>query len=83
MYKEIEKIIGKVRYRNKLVGDNEHSHHHHNGSIEVNDYMTVVVEYRKTFATKQDVIEKKPDPSVKEMILQLNTMYFWIIWNML
>lgn len=74
MYKELEEIIGRVKYHHKLVDSNEHSHHHNNGGIEVNDYMTAVAEYRKTFATKQDVIEKTPDPAVKEMILQLNTL---------
>ncbi|WP_195964460.1 anaerobic carbon-monoxide dehydrogenase catalytic subunit [Clostridium cuniculi] len=72
MYNEVERIIGKVKYHHKLVGDTEHCHHH--DASEVNDYMTAVAEYRKTFASKQDVIEKTPDPAVKEMILHLDKL---------
>ncbi|MEY8000519.1 anaerobic carbon-monoxide dehydrogenase catalytic subunit [Clostridium sp. Mt-5] len=45
-----------------------HEHHHHGG---VNDYMKAVAEYKKTFASKQDVLDKTPDPAVKEMILHM------------
>ena len=72
MYNEVERIIGKVKYHHNLVGDTEHCHHH--DASEVNDYMTAVAEYRKTFASKQDVIEKTPDPAVKEMILHLDKL---------
>ena len=72
MYNEVERIIGKVKYNHKLVGDTEHCHHH--DASEVNDYMTAVAEYRKTFASKQDVIEKTPDAAVKEMILHLDKL---------
>ena len=34
----------------------------------IKDYMNAVSEYRKTFPTKQDVIEQTPDPAVREMI---------------
>lgn len=34
------------------------------------DYMNAVAEYRKTFPSKQDVIEKTPDPAVREMLLR-------------
>ena len=37
----------------------------------VNDYMKAVAEYRKTWPTKQDVIEQTPDPAVREMILRM------------
>ena len=30
-----------------------------------------VAEYRKTWPTKQDVIEQTPDPAVREMILRM------------
>lgn len=72
MYKEVERIIGKVKYHHKLVGGTEEGHHH--DSNHVNDYITAVAEYRKTFASKEDVIEKTPDPAVKEMILQLDKL---------
>ncbi len=34
------------------------------------DYMNAVAEYRKTFPSKKDVIEKTPDPAVREMLLR-------------
>ncbi|WP_195988369.1 anaerobic carbon-monoxide dehydrogenase catalytic subunit [Clostridium sp. D53t1_180928_C8] len=73
MYKEVEKTIGKVKYHHKLVDDTGNVHHH-NKANEVNDYITAVAEYRKTFASKQDVIEKTPDPAVKEMVLHLDKL---------
>ncbi|MCF0154765.1 MAG: anaerobic carbon-monoxide dehydrogenase catalytic subunit [Veillonella sp.] len=45
--------------------------HYHN---EVNDYLQAVTEYRKTWPTKQDVIEQTPDPAVREMILRMEQL---------
>lgn len=36
----------------------------------IRDYMNAVSEYRKTFPSKQDVIEQTPDPAVREMLLR-------------
>lgn len=36
------------------------------------DYMKAVATYRKTFPSKQEVLEKTPDPAVKQMILNMN-----------
>lgn len=33
--------------------------------------MTAVAEYRKTFASKQDVLDRTPDPAVREMLLRM------------
>ncbi len=35
------------------------------------DYMKAVLEYKKTFPTKQEVLEKTPDPAVREMMLRM------------
>lgn len=65
----IENIMGKVKYHHKLIGEYDHEHSHdHN---EVNDYLKAVAEYRKSFPSKQDVIDKTPDPAVREMILHM------------
>lgn len=45
---------------------------HH--EIGVNDYMTAVAAYRKTFASKEDVLEQTPDPAVREMIKYLGQL---------
>lgn len=51
-----------------------HSHHHshsHSHSGQVNDYLVAVAEYRKTFASREDVLEHTPDPAVKELLLHM------------
>lgn len=40
----------------------------------IKDYMNAVSEYRKTFPSKQDVIEQTPDPAVREMILRMEQL---------
>ena len=40
----------------------------------IKDYMNAVSEYRKTFPSKQDVIEQTPDPAVKEMLLRMEQL---------
>lgn len=36
----------------------------------IRDYMNAVAEYKKTFPSKQDIIDQTPDPAVKEMLLR-------------
>ena len=45
--------------------------HTHGGTA---DYIQAVNAYRKTFASKQDVLEKTPDPSVREMLLRMEQL---------
>lgn len=59
--------------------EDEHGHviaHNHNHASGVNDYMQAVAEYRKTFASKQDVLEQTPDPAVREMLLRMEQLGF-------
>ena len=44
--------------------------HTHDGDF-TEDYMKAVAAYRKTFPSKQDVLEQTPDPAVREMILRM------------
>lgn len=53
--------------------NHEHGHNHHHGG-QVNDYLEAVAEYRKTFASKQDVLDKTPDPAVRELILHMEQL---------
>lgn len=55
------------RYHHSHSDNDKHAHDHGG----VNDYLEAVAEYRKTFASKQDVLDKTPDPAVKEMILHM------------
>lgn len=35
------------------------------------DYMKAVAEYKKTFPSKQDVLEQTPDPAMRQMMLNM------------
>ena len=60
--------FGRVKFHHELIGEDKHHDHHHDG---VSDYIKAVTEYRKTFPSKQDVLEQTPDQAVKEMILHM------------
>ncbi len=54
-----------------IVAKADHQEETENGEDAfIKDYMTAVAEYRKTFPSKQDVIEQTPDPAVREMMLR-------------
>ncbi len=54
-----------------IVAKADHQEETENGeNAFIKDYMTAVAEYRKTFPSKQDVIEQTPDPAVREMMLR-------------
>ena len=40
----------------------------------IRDYMNAVAEYKKTFPSKQDVIEQTPEPAVREMLLRMEQL---------
>ena len=48
---------------------NEYEHSHE--EVFTEDYMKAVAAYRKTFPSKQDVLDNVPDPAVKEMMLHM------------
>jgi carbon-monoxide dehydrogenase catalytic subunit len=60
------------------MGDHNHSHahgahcHHHHDN-DVTDYMAAVTEYRKSFASKADVMAQAPDPAVREMLAYMES----------
>lgn len=43
----------------------------HDDPKDIVDYNTLVNAYKKTFPTKKDVIEKTPDPAVREMLVHM------------
>ena len=74
--------LSHIHSHRNLIGFDEHgiptvtlkaSDHGGESSPEdfTKDYMTAVAEYRKTFPSKQDVIDNTPDPAVREMILRM------------
>lgn len=52
----------------------DHDYHHHHDPQDVTDYISAVNAYRKTFPSKQDVLEKTPDPAVREMLLRMEQL---------
>lgn len=54
---------------------NAHTHEHGDGHEHAHqdptDYLQAIAEYRKTFASKQDVLEHTPDPAVKDLLRYL------------
>lgn len=65
------KDFGFICCHHQIIDGNDKGHHHHNHGGEVNDYLQAVAEYRKTFASKQDVLDQTPDPAVKQMMLHM------------
>lgn len=51
---------------------NGHTHTHEHGGVT--DYNEAIAAYRKTFATKQQVMEQTPDPAVREMLLRMEEL---------
>ena len=54
-------------------GNGNSTEHSHADDI-TQDYMKAVAEYRKTFPSKQDVLDKTPDPAVREMLLRMEQL---------
>ena len=57
----IPTIVAKADHQDELDND---------PNAFIRDYMNAVAEYKKTFPSKQDVIDQTPDPAVREMLLR-------------
>lgn len=78
--------VDRIHSHRNLIGFDEHgvptitlkSDHEEDGDDKafIRDYMNAVSEYRKTFPSKDEVLENTPDPAVKEMILRQNQLGF-------
>ena len=79
------KGLEHIHSHRNLIGFDEHgiptvtlkaSDHGGESSPEdfTKDYMNAVAEYRKTFPSKQDVIDNTPDPAVREMLLRMEQL---------
>ncbi len=65
-------INRNVRLHHIKFGHDSHEHHH--GSDLHNDYTTAVAEYKKTFASRKDVLEQTPDPAVRDLLLHMEQL---------
>ena len=78
--------VDHIHSHRNLIGFDEHgvptitlkSDHEEDGDDKafIRDYMNAVSEYRKTFPSKDEVLENTPDPAVREMILHQNQLGF-------
>lgn len=57
----------------KIVAKSDHNDDKDPNAF-IRDYMNAVAEYKKTFPSKQDVIEQTPDPAVREMLLRMEQL---------
>jgi len=78
--------VDHIHSHRNLIGFDEHgvptitlkSDHEEDGDDKafIRDYMNAVSEYRKTFPSKDEVLENTPDPAVREMILRQSQLGF-------
>nr|WP_315086160.1 anaerobic carbon-monoxide dehydrogenase catalytic subunit [uncultured Lachnoanaerobaculum sp.] len=78
--------VDHIHSHRNLIGFDEHgvptitlkSDHEEDGDDKafIRDYMNAVSEYRKTFPSKEEVLENTPDSAVREMILRQNQLGF-------
>lgn len=78
--------VDHIHSHRNLIGFDENgiptitlkSDHEEDGDekVFIRDYMNAVSEYRKTFPSKDEVLENTPDPAVREMILRQNQLGF-------
>ncbi|MBQ3783508.1 MAG: anaerobic carbon-monoxide dehydrogenase catalytic subunit [Lachnospiraceae bacterium] len=66
----IPKVLVPVSGTHTHVDENGNEYEHTHGEF-TDDYMKAVAEYRKTFPSKQDVLDNVPDPAVREMLLHM------------
>ena len=62
-------LVEADKHTHKHVDENGNEYEHEHELTE--DYMQAVAAYRKTFPSKQDVLDQTPDPAVKEMLLHM------------
>ena len=51
-----------------------HEYEHSHEESFTQDYIKAVTAYRKTFPSKQDVLDNTPDPAVREMMLRMEQL---------
>ncbi|SFB35481.1 carbon-monoxide dehydrogenase catalytic subunit [Acetitomaculum ruminis DSM 5522] len=84
-HSQSSKGLSHIHSHRNLIGFDEHgiptvtlkaSDHGGESSLEdfTKDYMNAVQEYRKTFPSKQNVIENTPDPAVRDMLLRMEQL---------
>lgn len=53
------------------IDENGNLYEHFHEAEFTDDYMKAVAEYKKTFPSRQDVLDRTPDPAVRQMMLNM------------
>lgn len=64
-------IVSADQEKHTHADENGNLYEHFHEAEFTADYMKAVAEYRKTFPSKQDVLDQTPDPAVREMMLNM------------
>lgn len=68
----VPKVLVPVSgHTHKHVDEDGNEYEHSHEDVYTEDYMKAVAAYRKTFPSKQEVLEQVPDPAVKDMLLHM------------
>ena len=68
----VPKVLVPVSgHTHKHVDEDGNEYEHSHEDVYTEDYMKAVAAYRKTFPSKQEVLEQVPDPAVKDMLLYM------------
>ncbi|MDD3278010.1 MAG: carbon monoxide dehydrogenase [Lachnospiraceae bacterium] len=68
----IPKVLAPVKgHSHKHIDENGVEYEHSHEEVFTEDYREAVSAYRKTFPSKQQVLDQVPDPAVKEMMLHM------------
>lgn len=71
----IPKVLVPVSgHEHTHIDEHGHKYTHSHEEVFTEDYMKAVAAYRKTFPTKEEVIENVPDPAVREMLLRADQL---------
>lgn len=72
----IPKVLVPVSgHEHAHVDEHGNTYTHSHEEVFTEDYMQAVAAYKKTFPSKQDVLDTVPDPAVKEMLLRMEQLH--------
>lgn len=64
-------LVSAEKEAHTHVDENGNLYEHFHEAEFTEDYMKAVAEYKKTFPSKQDVLDRTPDPAVRQMMLNM------------
>ncbi len=67
-------LVEADRHTHAHTDEHGNTYTHSHDEDYTDDYQKAVAAYRKTFPSKQEVLEQTPDPAVREMLLRMEQM---------